>query len=230
MGWEMVRAGAIHKTILNDLKTTHGIDLSNGIENADLTNKETALAAYANKTLDDFYTAGRGTGLSFMNLPGFCLVTDANTVIAGNNSNSMREGGIYRHNTAEGPLRTSGIASLHPAVRQMSAIGNYWFEDDNKGMFHSTPDSDWIFQKDIGYLFHHPETHWYYSTKDDLGWLYIHDDHVTAKPITNSKAINGFLYSAGLQAWIYVSVTNQGDGATTTFYHNTQTKDWKILQ
>ena len=230
MGWEMVRAGAIHKTILEDLKATHGIDLSNGIENADLTNKEAALAAYADKTLDDYYTAGRGTGLSFMNLPGFCLVTDANTVIAGNKGNSMRDGSIYKHNTGEGPERTSQEASLHPVVRQMVSLGDNWYDDPNKGIFHSTSDTDWIFQKDLGHLYHYPNTHWYFTSKEGLGWLYIHDEHVSAREITDSKAIQGFLYSAALQTWIYVSVADHGDGSTETLYQNTLSKEWKILK
>ena len=230
MGWEMVRAGAIHKTILEDLKTSHGIDLSNGIENADLTNKDAALAAYAKKTLADYYTAGRGTGLSYMNLPGFCLVTDANTVIAGNKSNSMREGSTYKHNTGQGPLRTTDIVSLHPTVRGMVAIQKNWFEDANKGTFHSTPETDWVYHKDLGHLYHHPNTNWYFSSKQGLEWLYIHNDHVMTKEISNSRAINGFLYSTGLQAWIYVSVADHGDGSTATLYQNTTTKDWKVLK
>ena len=112
----------------------------------------------------------------------------------------------------------------------MVAIEKNWFEDANKGTFHSTPETDWVFHKDLGHLYHHPSTNWYFSSKQGLEWLFIHKDHVITKEISNSKAINGFLYSAGLQAWIYVSVADHGDGSTATLYQNTKTKDWKILK
>jgi|GEM_PF-543168 len=228
MGWEMVRAGAIHKTILKDLKTSYGIDLSNGFNNADMTNKDNALAAYANKTLDDFYTSGPGTGLSFMDLPGYTIVTDANTVIDGNKGNSMLQGGVYEHNSGEGPIRTSEAAALHPVVANTFPLGNNWYLDMKIGILYSTPETDWIFHKDIGYLLHEPDTQWYYSAHSDFGWLYIDEEHIATEEVANTKAMTGFVYAAKLNAWIYISVADKGDGTTQTLYFN-DALGWKPL-
>ena len=229
MGWEMVRAGAIHKTILEDLKTSFGIDLSNGIDNADLTRKDEALTAYANKTLDDYYTAGSGTGLSFMNLPGYTLVTDANTVIDGNKGNSMIQGGVYEHNSGEGPLRTSSKVSLHPVVANSLGLGNNWYLNIGIGILYSTPETDWIFHKDLGYLLNEPSTSWYYSTHSDFGWLYIDEQHVNTEDIANTKALTGFVYAAKLQTWIYISAADKGDGTTTILYYS-DSLGWKTFK
>ena len=56
MGWEMARTGAIAKQIA---------------------------AGAPGNTLQNFYTEGKGTGLSFQNLTGYGLVTTYGTTIAG---------------------------------------------------------------------------------------------------------------------------------------------------
>jgi len=57
-GWEMARAAAIYQQIQNGNTGT---------------------------TLSDFYTSGKGSGLSFQNLTGYTLETTYGTTIAGTN-------------------------------------------------------------------------------------------------------------------------------------------------
>ncbi|AFZ60319.1 alkaline phosphatase [Anabaena cylindrica FACHB-243] len=85
MGWEMARAAAIAKEIE---------------------------AGATGTTLADFYTEGKGTGLSFQNLSGYGLVTTYGTTIAGNNgtfnvSNTARNDANQTINTPTGtaPVR-----------------------------------------------------------------------------------------------------------------------------
>ncbi|WZI67081.1 MAG: hypothetical protein HEQ19_00555 [Gloeotrichia echinulata CP02] len=83
MGWQMARAAAIYKQIQNG-KT--------------------------GDTLNDFYTAGKGTGLNFQTLTGYGLATTYGTTIAGSN-------GIY--NTSNSALLAQSVTTPtgSPAVR-----------------------------------------------------------------------------------------------------------------
>lgn len=105
MGWEMTRAGAIHEEIINELAEL-GYDVATGENTSGMTIDELK-AEFADRTLADYYAEGKGFGQSYQELlDGYTIVTDANTVIDGEKSNSLIEGSIYGHNTAEGPIRT----------------------------------------------------------------------------------------------------------------------------
>ncbi|MDJ0553678.1 MAG: alkaline phosphatase [Microcoleaceae cyanobacterium MO_207.B10] len=106
MGWEMTRAGAIHEEIINELAEL-GYNVATGENTSDLSINELK-AQFAGRTLDDYYTQGKGFGQSYQDLlDGYVISTDANTVIEGEKSNSLIEGSIYGHNTGEGPIRTN---------------------------------------------------------------------------------------------------------------------------
>ncbi len=78
MGWEMVRAGAIAKQIDE---------------------------GHQGNTLEDFYTEGKGEGLSFQELEGYTNATTYSTIIDGNPGNSAFEGSPRDRVTGEGELR-----------------------------------------------------------------------------------------------------------------------------
>jgi alkaline phosphatase len=69
MGWEMVRAGAIARRVIDELETM-GCDTKTGCPDLAV-----AAETFQGRTLADYYTEGKGTGLSFQELEGFSLVT-----------------------------------------------------------------------------------------------------------------------------------------------------------
>ncbi|KAL3775325.1 hypothetical protein HJC23_003146 [Cyclotella cryptica] len=71
MGWEMIRAGAVAKQVVSELKSM-GVDISTGASGALAAQ---AKAAFAGRTLSDYYTEGKGSGLSFQELSEFHVVT-----------------------------------------------------------------------------------------------------------------------------------------------------------
>ncbi len=76
-GWEMVRAGAVAKLVLEELEGL-GCDTSTGCDGS---TADAAKAAFAGRTLEDYYTEGKGYGLSFQDrLEGFGLVTTSTVV------------------------------------------------------------------------------------------------------------------------------------------------------
>jgi alkaline phosphatase len=105
----MVRAGAITKRVLNEL-TALGIDTKNGSPGTP--QATAALAAFKGRTLKDYYTEGKGSGLSFQDeLENMALVTTTTTVIQapedGNHyapSNSLLQGSVNDHNDGMSPL------------------------------------------------------------------------------------------------------------------------------
>jgi len=107
MGWEMIRAGAVAKKVLMELEAM-GCDTSNGCT-GDVA--AAAVAAFAGRTLDDYYTEGVGSGLSFQDLDGYGIVT-TNTVVlqaptAGAHygpANSLLQGGVGGHDNGMSPL------------------------------------------------------------------------------------------------------------------------------
>ncbi len=83
MGWEMARATAIYKQIQSGA---------------------------TGQTLSDFYTEGKGSGLSLQSLENYGLVTTYGTTIAGDNgiyntSNSALQGDLSKRVTGEGEIR-----------------------------------------------------------------------------------------------------------------------------
>ncbi|WP_228021271.1 alkaline phosphatase [Vasconcelosia minhoensis] len=89
MGWEMARAAAIQKAI-NEGAT--------------------------GDTLSDFYTEGKGTGLSFQNLEGYSIATTSNTYIDGDKGNSALQGDPLLHETGDAPPREGFEFSTDPAL------------------------------------------------------------------------------------------------------------------
>jgi hypothetical protein len=69
MGWEMIRAGAVARQVIDELEQL-GCDTKVGCPN-----NWNATLAFAGRTLSDYYTEGRGSGLSFQGLRGYSLVT-----------------------------------------------------------------------------------------------------------------------------------------------------------
>lgn len=78
MGWEMARAASIAKAIDNGA---------------------------SGDTLSDFYTEGKGSGLSFQDLEGYAIATTSNTYIDGSKSNSALEGNPLNRETGSTPVR-----------------------------------------------------------------------------------------------------------------------------
>ncbi len=78
MGWEMARAAAIQKQI------TQG---------------------KTGATLSDFYTEGKGTGLSFQELDGYAIATTSGTYIDGSKSNSALKGDTLDRETGVAVVR-----------------------------------------------------------------------------------------------------------------------------
>mmetsp|Transcript_25312 Transcript_25312/g.31922 ORF Transcript_25312/g.31922 Transcript_25312/m.31922 type:complete len:683 (+) Transcript_25312:98-2146(+) len=107
MGWEMIRAGAVAKQVLEELEGM-GCDTSQGCDGA---TAEAAMAAFAGRTLDDYYTEGKGSGLSFQELEGYGLVTTSTVVLQEANSGahygpaySLLEGSVSKHFNGMAPL------------------------------------------------------------------------------------------------------------------------------
>jgi len=75
-GWEMVRAGAVAKAIIDELESM-GCDTKFGCTSM----AEYAKAAFSGRSLDDYYTEGKGSGLSFQELDGYGLVTTSTVVL-----------------------------------------------------------------------------------------------------------------------------------------------------
>jgi alkaline phosphatase len=109
MGWEMVRAGAIAKAVIEELEGM-GCDTKTGCASM-----AAAKSAFAGRALADYYTEGKGHGLSFQELDGFGLVTTSTVVLQGPNvgalyapANSLLEGGVSDHYNGMAPLAKDG--------------------------------------------------------------------------------------------------------------------------
>jgi len=106
MGWEMIRAGAIAKLIVKELEEDFGCDTKVGCpDNA------AAKASFSGRTLSDYYTEGKGSGLSFQDLEGYALVTTSTTVLQSQNAgahyapaSSLLEGSVSSHDNGLSPL------------------------------------------------------------------------------------------------------------------------------
>ena len=83
MGYEMVRAGAIARQVLDELVRL-GCNTTFGGCPAPA-NEEVVRKAFQGRTLSDYYTEGKGQGLSFQSLEGYALVTNSAVVV--NNTN-----------------------------------------------------------------------------------------------------------------------------------------------
>ena len=106
----MARAGAIAKRVLAEL-TAAGVDTVNGSA-SNPTLMTAAMNLFKGRKLSDYYTSGKGSGLSFQDrLAKFALVTtDAPVIQAPNNgnnyapANSLLKGSVTAHEDGMSPL------------------------------------------------------------------------------------------------------------------------------
>lgn len=136
MGWEMTRAGAIARRVLNELEEL-GCDTKAGCPD-----NEAAKTAFMGRTLDDYYNEGKGSGLSFQQLDGYALVTTTTTVIqAPNDGNhyappfSLLDGKVEDHDNGMSPLALNpcGYPIDFSVLDYATEGGNMVLWDDVKG-------------------------------------------------------------------------------------------------
>jgi alkaline phosphatase len=95
MGWEMTRSSAIYNQVEKEITT---------LKAAGKTDLEIK-AVFANRTLDYYYTSGKGTGTPYQDFSGFTLATTGSTKVAGSTNNSALQGSTATHDTGDAPLR-----------------------------------------------------------------------------------------------------------------------------
>jgi len=95
MGWEMTRASAIYKQVEKEIELLIGQGKSTAQINA----------LFAERTLDDYYTVGKGFGNPYQSFEGFTLATTGSTKIDGDVDNSALQGDTRTHDTGDAPLR-----------------------------------------------------------------------------------------------------------------------------
>jgi alkaline phosphatase len=95
MGWEMSRASAIYSQIEKEIDAL----LGEGKSSIEIT------GLFADRTLDDYYTSGKGEGNPYQAFEGFNLATTGSTKIDGRTSNSALQGSTSTHDTGDAPLR-----------------------------------------------------------------------------------------------------------------------------
>jgi alkaline phosphatase len=95
MGWEMARSGAIYNQVEKEITS---LKLEGKTD-------DQIKAVFANRTLDYYYTSGKGTGTPYQDFAGFGLVTTGSTKIAGSTNNSALQGSTSTHDTGDAPLR-----------------------------------------------------------------------------------------------------------------------------
>lgn len=94
-GWEMARAGAIQAQVEAEIAELQAQGLSN----------EAIAAVFQDRTLDDYYTEGKGSGLSVQELENYQIATTSSTYIDGDTGNSALQGDPFDHNTGKAPVR-----------------------------------------------------------------------------------------------------------------------------
>mgnify|MGYP005848497243 CR=1 FL=1 len=136
MGWEMARAGAIARRVLDELKSL-GCDTKVGCPN-----NTAAKEAFVGRTLDSYYTEGKGSGLSFQELENFALVTTSAIVAQSPNPGnytaplqSLLEGLVTDHETGMAPLATNecGYPVDFNPLDHATHGGNMVLWDNTKG-------------------------------------------------------------------------------------------------
>lgn len=95
MGWEMSRASGVY----NEINKEVNILLGQGKTSGEIT------SLFANRTLDDYYTSGKGFGNPYQNFSNFNLATTGSTKIEGDVDNSALQGDTRTHDTGDAPLR-----------------------------------------------------------------------------------------------------------------------------
>jgi alkaline phosphatase len=95
MGWEMARSAAIYNQVEKEITT---------LKAAGKTDLEIK-AVFANRTLDYYYTSGKGAGTPYQDFSGFTLATTGSTKVAGSTNNSALQGSTSTHDTGDAPVR-----------------------------------------------------------------------------------------------------------------------------
>jgi len=95
MGWEMSRASAIY----NQVKIEIDGLIKSGKTPAEIT------TTFSTRTLDSYYTSGKGTGTPYQSFEGYQLATTGSTYIDGSTNNSALQGSTSTHNTGDAPVR-----------------------------------------------------------------------------------------------------------------------------
>ena len=95
MGWEMTRSASIYNQVEKEITTLKAEGKT------DLEIK----AVFANRTLDYYYTSGKGTGTPYQDFSGFNLATTGSTKVAGSTNNSALQGSTSTHDTGDAPVR-----------------------------------------------------------------------------------------------------------------------------
>ncbi|MEM7727093.1 MAG: alkaline phosphatase [Cyanobacteria bacterium P01_A01_bin.45] len=106
MGWEMVRAAAIAQQIDE---------------------------GHQGNTLEDFYTEGKGEGLSFQELEGYTNATTYSTIIDGDKGNSALKGDPRDRVTGEGELREGFTLPGDSDSTGFNPIFNPYADEDSPG-------------------------------------------------------------------------------------------------
>ena len=99
MGWEMARSSAIYNQVEKEITT---------LKAAGKTDLEIK-AVFANRTLDYYYTSGKGKGTPFQDFSGFTLATTGATKVAGSTNNSALEGSTSTHDTGDAAVRAGFV-------------------------------------------------------------------------------------------------------------------------
>ena len=113
MGWEMSRASAIGLSIEAEIEQIR-------TDNPGITNEEIA-ARFQGRTLDDYYTQGKGSGTSYQDLSGYTIATTGNTYIDGSKSNSALQSNpkfqpnVFNHNTGQAKAKKDFEFDSSPA-------------------------------------------------------------------------------------------------------------------
>ena len=114
MGWEMSRAAAIQAEIEREIAQIRQ-------ENPNLSEAEIA-ERFVGRTLEDYYTEGKGTGTSYQDLEHYAIATTGNTYIAGSKLNSALtnnpqfQPNVFNHNTGKAEVREGFEFDPRPAV------------------------------------------------------------------------------------------------------------------
>lgn len=135
----MIRAGAIAKEVKKELEEM-GCNPNTGCDGA---TAAAAKAAFAGRTLDDYYTSGKGYGFSYQDLPGYGLVTTSAMVIQKPEdgahyapARSLLDGEVSDHFNGMAPLAlddcTQTPIDFDPADYEREG-GNMVLWDDVKG-------------------------------------------------------------------------------------------------
>lgn len=102
----MIRAGAIAKRVIDEL-TEMGCNIEAGCGDK----SDEALAKFSGRSLDNYYTEGEGSGLSFQNLESYGLVTTSTIVLQEENAGahygpakSLLEGSVSGHDNGMSDL------------------------------------------------------------------------------------------------------------------------------